>query len=610
MNIPGRAIEIFVEGGTDGFLFYQSGGVKQASPLFPKTKEGGDFQTNVSYYFYAEHPERAPEPRLTRVFFDTNGNQVSETVVEQRPGVGTETLDPITQRSPELADEVPSPVAVPSGFMVRVLTSVGYVLRPILPEAARAYMGFIFPSPQELEELRDLLEIPDQQEPVYVAPDEVELADLRDRLNIPAPVFVPPDETELTDLAKQLASIRRGQLPNIPLNAADLSFLAWQLAPYIGFEPLISRPDNYAPLVDEVTIRGIARQIGKLWGIDIDLQGQPFRLVLEQAEANELAAQLAPLYGFASYVAPTVEEQLNSLPDEAKAAILLSWFDVLTTDQAKLIQDKVGCCGDSDESDVTIAILGHYSPAPVNRAPVVVNPISDQNVTQAGDYTFSPPANQFSDPDGDPLTITVTKLNGDPLPTGFTYDSSTGSFLVASAFGGVVETRMTATDPDGLSVSDDFTLVVTRPADPVIESIRKKIQDGRWVLYIQTNPVGQPNTTSPGIYYRITTAGGGIYDNGYLPAAWDINYNAAGENEPSSNGDPTYDNTIYSAAERSAGYYGLIYAQTRAQGDSDNQHTVTLQLSMNADGSNAITVSFVVTDNMNETVATLYTRQV
>jgi hypothetical protein len=161
-----------------------------------------------------------------------------------------------------------------------------------------------------------------------------------------------------------------------------------------------------------------------------------------------------------------------------------------------------------------------------------------------------------------------------------------------------------------VTILSHWTPVTTPPPSPQIESVRRKTTNDTWVLYIQTNPVSTAGATSPAIYYRVKTENGGAYDSGFLPATWgDTNYNAAGRNEPSGNGDANYDTNIYSATERSAGYYGLIYANTSTS-DPDDQHTVIVELSMNADGSNPIQVSFVVTSGMNESVSTAYTRSV
>jgi hypothetical protein len=636
------AIEIFVEGGTDGFSFYEDGGQKQASPKFLTTKTGTPFLPNTSYYFYAEHPERAPEPRLIRIFFDASGRQVVQSVEESRPAVGLDKLDDISLRT-DFSVEAENP----DGVLMSVLTSVGYVLRRFTPASFRQWLGislanltgYVTPNAITTGGYIRSTEPASLDNPGFItawfqsngswALEKVTMARLRLQLNIPVipdPTYVPPVGEQMDEFLLAQGIRRRGGLAPIPLEPDHVSWLGWQLWPYLGFGPLVPPPDGYEKLVDDDTAAGIAKQIGGVWGIDIPLTDVMPRIVLEYAEVLVLAEQLHTEYGYERAKPLTILEQIDELDDDSREAIRVklnvlapTFMDLFraTTEAERLeIRSIIPCCEDEDEGDdIVIEVLGHFEPVaapPVNQAPVVSNAQANVNVTQAGAYSFALPADQFTDPDGDTLAITVTTVSGGALPAGYSYNATNRTLTVAADFSATVNTRVTATDPGGLSVNNDFTLTVNRPTMPVIESIRKKVINNNWMLYIQTNPMSTAGNNSPGIYYRIKTANGGINDNGFVPASWDANYNAAGGNEPSSNGDPNFDNNIYSAAERSAGYYGLIYGNTRNYGgnDSDNQHDVMVELSMSANGSNAVPVSFTITEGMNESISTIYTRSV
>jgi uncharacterized delta-60 repeat protein len=70
------------------------------------------------------------------------------------------------------------------------------------------------------------------------------------------------------------------------------------------------------------------------------------------------------------------------------------------------------------------------------------------------------PANLFTDPDGDPLTLTATQADGSPLPSWLTFDPATRTFSgTAPERSPNVQIRLVATDPGGLCVEDEFEIV-------------------------------------------------------------------------------------------------------------------------------------------------------
>ena len=99
----------------------------------------------------------------------------------------------------------------------------------------------------------------------------------------------------------------------------------------------------------------------------------------------------------------------------------------------------------------------------LNRAPLVATANADQS-TQVG-YDFSYDVTQngstFSDPDGDPLTVTVT------LSPDIGLSENNGTVAGIPSDKGEITATVTATDPDGASVSDSFNIGITIDQDAI-----------------------------------------------------------------------------------------------------------------------------------------------
>ncbi|WP_445372870.1 putative Ig domain-containing protein [Methylomonas sp. HW2-6] len=107
-----------------------------------------------------------------------------------------------------------------------------------------------------------------------------------------------------------------------------------------------------------------------------------------------------------------------------------------------------------------------------NDAPTVANPIADQNASEDSAFSFQVSANTFADVDvGDALSYTATLADGSALPNWLTFNAATQTFsgTPANADVGSISVRVTATDNNGATVYDDFTLTVTNVNDaPVL----------------------------------------------------------------------------------------------------------------------------------------------
>jgi predicted extracellular nuclease len=104
-----------------------------------------------------------------------------------------------------------------------------------------------------------------------------------------------------------------------------------------------------------------------------------------------------------------------------------------------------------------------------NNPPILAHPLpAEQNATQDVDFTYTFPADTFSDPDvGDSLTYTATKGDGSPLPTWLTFTSATRTFsgTPANADVGMISVLVTATDLSSGTASAPFNLIVANTND-------------------------------------------------------------------------------------------------------------------------------------------------
>ena len=119
--------------------------------------------------------------------------------------------------------------------------------------------------------------------------------------------------------------------------------------------------------------------------------------------------------------------------------------------------------GGTDTATATITING------INDAPVVDNAIANQSATENVAFSFTIPANTFSDIDtGDNLTYSATKTDGSALPSWLIFNPTTGEFSGTPQNGdsGLIEIKVTATDSGNESVSDSFSLSVANVNNP------------------------------------------------------------------------------------------------------------------------------------------------
>lgn len=99
----------------------------------------------------------------------------------------------------------------------------------------------------------------------------------------------------------------------------------------------------------------------------------------------------------------------------------------------------------------------------LNRAPMVVTPMADLQVNEAGALVFAVPEGTFGDPDQyDVLTYALKLANGDPLPAWLSMDPQTRVITATPGYtnSGTLALTLTATDQGGKSATMNFNLVV------------------------------------------------------------------------------------------------------------------------------------------------------
>ena len=108
----------------------------------------------------------------------------------------------------------------------------------------------------------------------------------------------------------------------------------------------------------------------------------------------------------------------------------------------------------------------------MNTPPVVAVPLADQTATVGVPFTYTVPADAFTDEDGDPLTYTAAMSDGGGLPEWLTFTPATRTFTgtPASSDSGTVLVTVTASDGTA-AAPDEFAISVTPPNTPPVVAV-------------------------------------------------------------------------------------------------------------------------------------------
>ncbi|MDZ4142417.1 MAG: putative Ig domain-containing protein, partial [Methylotenera sp.] len=130
----------------------------------------------------------------------------------------------------------------------------------------------------------------------------------------------------------------------------------------------------------------------------------------------------------------------------------------------------------------------------VNHEPVVANSIATQTANEDSVFSFTAPADAFSDVDlGDTLSYSTTLADGSALPSWLTFDAVTRTFSGTPLNDNVgsLSLKLTATDVAGASVSQNFDVNVSNTNDAPTASLvtpnQKAIEGTPFSFAIPTN---------------------------------------------------------------------------------------------------------------------------
>jgi len=121
-----------------------------------------------------------------------------------------------------------------------------------------------------------------------------------------------------------------------------------------------------------------------------------------------------------------------------------------------------------DQSGASASSLFDFGVVNTNDAPVAASPLVDQNAAEDAAFSFTIPADAFTDMDaGDALAYTVALADGTALPQWLVYDPATRTFsgTPANEDVGSLDVTVAATDLVGLSVSSTFALAIANVND-------------------------------------------------------------------------------------------------------------------------------------------------
>jgi hypothetical protein len=100
----------------------------------------------------------------------------------------------------------------------------------------------------------------------------------------------------------------------------------------------------------------------------------------------------------------------------------------------------------------------------VNQPPKRLHSLTDQTATVGKPFTYAIPADSFVDPEGEPLTFSISRFNSSvSLPDWLHFDDLNNRFTGTPTIIDFIPVNVTAKDPEGLAATSDFTINVSGP---------------------------------------------------------------------------------------------------------------------------------------------------
>ena len=195
-------------------------------------------------------------------------------------------------------------------------------------------------------------------------------------------------------------------------------------------------------------------------------------------------------------------------------------YTLVGADLGKTVKVRVSFTDDASnpETLTSTATEAVSPPPPPNIPPEVVTRLVDQEATTGDLFTYVIPADAFTDADGDRLTYAAVLSDGGRLPAWLTFDPATRTFTGTpqTADVGTVSVKVTASDGNGGSVSDEFDITVSAAANNLATgapTITGTAQVGQMLTAVTTGIMDADGLTSVSYAYQWIRVDGGTETN-------------------------------------------------------------------------------------------------
>ena len=202
------------------------------------------------------------------------------------------------------------------------------------------------------------------------------------------------------------------------------------------------------------------------------------------------------------------------------ASATASTYTLVAADLGTTIKVTVSFTDDASNAETltSVATAAATPPPPPNIPPEVATAIPDQPATVGTAFSYAFPDTTFADADGDTLTYAATKADGATLPTWLAFADGTRTFsgTPQTADVGTVSVKVTASDGNGGSVSDDFDITVSAAANNLATgapTITGTAQVGQTLTAGTTGIMDADGLTSVSYAYQWIRVDGGTETN-------------------------------------------------------------------------------------------------
>ena len=233
---------------------------------------------------------------------------------------------------------------------------------------------------------------------------------------------------------------------------------------------IVVSADTTPPTLTSTTVAGAGVNIHFRFSENMALSNfPPVSAFTVTADGNTHTTTGVGYLSFSSFV---VRDEIGLLIAPAifqGQAVVVTYTDPTAGDDTAAIQDVAGNDAATFTTGMNSVPAVTNNSTQTNTAPTVANPIPDQTATAGTAFSYTFPATTFNDVDtGDTLSYAATKADGTALPTWLVFTASTRTFAGTPAASdvGTVSVKVTASDGNGGSVSDEFDITVEADTTP------------------------------------------------------------------------------------------------------------------------------------------------